>query len=367
MGCQRLPVKSVALLVAWTIVAVACQATNTAPTSSQASTRLTNIGAGLQGRSGLAASVYASGLKNVSAFAFDAAGRLWVATAAYEDDSGDGIFVVAQSGATPLEVVSAVHTPLGLVWLDDTLYVAAEGGVTAYTGFDGAGFKTTRTVLSLPSGVGEVNELAVAPDGRLWLGVSSPCDDCIPTSSGSAAVLSFLPDGSDLTVEASGIRAPVGLAFDSPTGLLYVTMNQRDDLGENTPGDWLATVSSGQNWGFPGCYGQGGTPCAGTPSPVAVLDPHGAVAGVAIIHGELGTGTGHAALVAEWALGKVQLVRLDGVGSGGMASAATSAAVEPFLTGVTSPVAVALGPDDAAYVGDWATGTIYRISGSANS
>jgi glucose/arabinose dehydrogenase len=352
-------VKSVALLLVWAIVAAACQATNAGPMNTETSTGLTDIGAGLQGRSGLAAAVFATGLENVSALAFDSAGRLWVATAGYEDDSGDGIFVVAQSGSTPREVVSGARTPLGLVWLDDTLYVAEQGGVTAYTGFDGATFKTTRTVLSLSADVGEVNELAVAPDGHLWLGVSSPCDDCIPTSSVSAAVLSFLPDGSGLSVEASGIRAPVGLAFDSATGLLYVTMNQRDDLGENTPGDWLATVRSGQNWGFPGCYGQGGTACAGTPSPVAVLDPHGAVAGVAIIDGQLGTGVGHAALVAEWALGKVQLVRLGGVGSGG--------AVEPFLTGVTSPVAVTLGPDDALYVGDWGTGTIYRIAASSGA
>jgi glucose/arabinose dehydrogenase len=62
---------------------------------------------------------------------------------------------------------------------------------------------------------------------------------------------------------------------------------------------------------------------------------------------------GHAALVAEWAFGKVQLVRLD---------AGASSAVEPFLTGVTSPVAVAVGLDSAVYVGDWATGSIYRIA-----
>jgi glucose/arabinose dehydrogenase len=358
-----LGVKLDALLLVWAVVAAACQATNAGPTGSETPTGLTDIGAGLQGRSGLAAAVYATGLKNVSAFAFDSAGRLWVATAAYEDDSGDGIYVVAPSGSTPREVVSDVRTPLGLLWLDNTLFVAGQGGVTAYGGFDGASFRTTRKVLSLPSDVGEVNELAIVPDGRLWLGVSSPCDDCVPTSSVSAAVLSILPDGSGLAVEASGIRAPVGLAFDSATGLLYVTMNQRDDLGENTPGDWLATVSSGQNWGFPGCYGQGGPPCAGTPSPVAVLDPHAAVAGVVIVDGELGTDIGHAALVAEWSLGKVQLVRLDGVSSGGTASAA----VEPFLTGVTSPVAVALGPDDAVYVGDWATGTIYRISAPSSS
>ena len=348
MGRQRLRVRRLAVFLAVVLLASAC-------TSSSAAT-LVDIGSGLQGPAGLAASVYATALPKVAAIAFDPAGRLWAATADYSDSGLDAIYLVAGPGATPLKVVSAVHTPLGLVWLDGTLYVSSQNGVTAYGGFDGVQFATSRTILALPSGVGEINELAVAPDGRLWLGVSAPCDNCVPTSADSAAVLSFLPDGSDLVVEASRMRAPVGLAFDAASGDLYVTMNQRDDLGDKTPGDWLAIVRSGQDWGFPDCYGQGGTVCAGAPSPVAILDAHAAVAGVAIVNGELGSGVGHAALVAEWALGKVQLVRLD---------AGASNAAQPFLTGITSPVAVTLGPDRAVYVGDWASGSIYRAASSS--
>ena len=65
-------------------------------------------------------------------------------------------------------------------------------------------------------------------------------------------------------------------------------MDQRDDFGAATPGDWLGLVGVGQSWGFPGCYGQGGTACVGVPSPVAALDPHAAVSGVAIVTGSLG-------------------------------------------------------------------------------
>jgi glucose/arabinose dehydrogenase len=350
MARQRSRVQRVAIFLAVVLVAFGCRAPSAAA--------LVDIGSGLQGPASLAASVYATTLPKVAAIAFDDAGRLWAATADYNDAGQDAIYLVAEPGATPLEVVSGVHTPLGLLWLDGSLYVSAQSGVTAYGGFDGTRFATSRTILTLPSGVGEVNELALAPDGRIWLGVSAPCDDCEPASSESAAVLSFLPDGSDLVVEASGIRAPVGLAFDAPSGELYVTMNQRDDLGDDTPGDWLGIVRTGQDWGFPECYGQGGAACAGAPTPVAVLDAHAAVAGVAIVDGELGSSVGHAALVAEWAFGKVQLVRLD---------AGAASAVEPFLAGVTSPVAVVLGPDSAVYVGDWATGSIYRIAPSTTS
>ena len=88
-------------------------------------------------------------------------------------------------------------------------------------------------------------------------------------------------------------------------------MNQRDDLGARTPGDWLALVREGQSWGFPGCYGQGGAVCAGVPRPIAVLDKHAAVGGVAIVTGELGASVGTAAIVPEWSPGKVQQVSLD--------------------------------------------------------
>jgi glucose/arabinose dehydrogenase len=41
---------------------------------------LVPIGAGLRGPEGYTASVYATGLKHVSAFALDPRGRLWVST-----------------------------------------------------------------------------------------------------------------------------------------------------------------------------------------------------------------------------------------------------------------------------------------------
>ena len=67
--------------------------------------------------------------------------------------------------------------------------------------------------MTLPDDVGEVNGLVMSPEGRLILGVSAPCDACTPSSQYAAAVISVLPDGTDLRVEASGIRAPVGLAY----------------------------------------------------------------------------------------------------------------------------------------------------------
>ena len=87
-------------------------------------------------------------------------------------------------------------------------------------------------------------------------------------------------------------------------------MNQRNDLGAATPGDWLALVSARARLGVSACYGQAVRPAPGVPKPVAVLDKHAAVSGVAIVTGQLGPTVGTAALVAEWTLGKVQQVAL---------------------------------------------------------
>jgi glucose/arabinose dehydrogenase len=169
-------------------------------------------------------------------------------------------------------------------------------------------------------------------------------------------VVSFEPDGTDLRVEASGIRAPVGLAYFPGTSHLYVSMNQRDKLGKRTPGDWLAVVRRGQQWGFPSCYGQGGTVCRGAATPTAILDRHAAASGVAIVTGQLGTSVGTSALVAEWAKASVLRVRLraDGAGARGKA--------EPFLTGFKSPEPVLMRADSTLLVGDWTTGRVYAVA-----
>ena len=346
-----------ALLVASCSGGAGSSPTGDATPTATTATTLVDIGAGLQGPAGLTAGVYATGLANVSALALDGLGRLWIATAAFEDAGSDAVYLVPSAGATPISVIADLHTPLGLLWIDDELYVSSKERVEAFGGFDGSAFAGRRTVVTLPAGVGENNGLALSPDGRIVLGISSPTNATEPTSRYSAAVVSFRPDGSQLEVVASGIRAPIGLAYVPATGGLLVTMNQRDDLGDATPGDWLAVVSSGQDWGFPDCYGQGGDACSGSPTPLAVLDPHAAVSGLAIATGQLGTAVGTSALVAEWSTGKVLAVDLAGEGTAG-----AEATVTPFLAGLQNPVPLLLDSDGTLFVGDWGTGTIYAVA-----
>ena len=305
--------------------------------------------------------MYATGLKNASAFAFDADGQLWAATASYDDTGTDHVYLITKEGATPIKVLSGLHTPLGLLWYRGSLYVASKGRVDAYRGFDGTKFATHTTILTLPDGVGDSNQIVLTADGHMLMGVSAACDHCVPDTEYSAAIVSFLPDGSDLQVYAKRVRAAIGLTYFPGTSDLFVTMNQRDDLGDATPGDWLAVVHEGDDWGFPSCYGQTGTSCTTVPEATAVLDKHSAVSGVAIVTGQLGAGVGTAALVAEWADGKVQRVALTKSVNG---TATYTGSVHPFLTGLKNPMPVILSPQGAVIVGDWATGIVYAISTS---
>ena len=310
----------------------------------------TSIGAGLRGPSGLTATVYAKGVKHVSALATDAQGRVWVATAAASDKGKDAVYLVSEAGATPQKIVTDVHTPLGLAWIADTLYVSQADSVVALSGFDGTSFASRTTIVSFPEGTGEVNGITVGDDGRLYVGISAPCNSCTPTETYSASIVSFLPDGSDLQVFARDIRAAIGLEFFPGSDDLFVTMNQRDDLGSKTPGDWLALVRQGESWGFPSCYGQDTAKCASTPSPLAELDEHAAVSGVAIVTGQLGSTLG------AWVTGKVQWVRLTA--SNGTYTGTTTA----FLSGFENPVPVMLDSTGALFVGDWTSGKLYRIT-----
>jgi glucose/arabinose dehydrogenase len=318
----------------------------------QPSTGLVSIGAGLHGPEGWRARVYATGLKDASAFAFDHEGRLWVTTSGAADHRADGLYLVAHAGAKPAEVAH-VDGPLGLTWYRDRLYVASIGRVTAFAGLNGTRFSTRKTILRGPVAGASNNAILATSEGRLLMSVSTTCDHCVPRSKWAAAIVSFRPDGSGLRIFARHIRAAYGLARVPGTTAVLATMNQRDDLGSRTPGDWLALVKRGQDWGFPACYGQGGSVCATVPRPVAVLDRHAAAGGVALAHGS--------AFVAEWQTGKVLRIRLKHVD---VNDAATRT---PFLAGLENPLPLIRGPGGAILVGDWTTGVVYAVEPATSS
>jgi glucose/arabinose dehydrogenase len=205
---------AIAALVAALLTAGCSSTERSASTTEPAASAegLVAIGAGIQGPATLKATVYSSGLPTMSAFAFDSQGRLWVAASGATGHAKDGIYLVRHSGASPVKVVGGLQGPLGLTWSGDWLYVASIGHVDAFGGLRGSKFTRRRAILKGPVAGGENNNLIVGPGGRLVMGISASCDHCKPRSRWSATIVSFRTDGSDLRVDARGVRA----AFGSP-------------------------------------------------------------------------------------------------------------------------------------------------------
>jgi glucose/arabinose dehydrogenase len=69
-----------------------------------------------------------------------------------------------------------------------------------------------------------------------------------------ANILVANPDGSDLRVYASGIRNPVGLTVNPHNGEVWTSVNERDELGDNLPPDYITHVQEGGFYGWPWYY-----------------------------------------------------------------------------------------------------------------
>jgi glucose/arabinose dehydrogenase len=69
-----------------------------------------------------------------------------------------------------------------------------------------------------------------------------------------ADVLVATPEGKDVKVYASGIRNCVGEAIHPTTGDLWCSVNERDDLGDNLPPDYITSVKEGGFYGWPWYY-----------------------------------------------------------------------------------------------------------------
>jgi glucose/arabinose dehydrogenase len=55
-------------------------------------------------------------------------------------------------------------------------------------------------------------------------------------------------------IYASGLRNANGMAFEPKTGKLWTVVNERDEIGDNVPPDYLTSVKDGGFYGWPYSY-----------------------------------------------------------------------------------------------------------------
>ena len=112
----------------------------------------------------------------------------------------------------------------------------------------GAGF--------LRSGGHWTRDLVFSPDGKkMYVSVGSRSNDSDDASEANRArIFEFNPDGTDQKVYAWGIRNAVGIAFRPATNELWMSTNERDELGEDLPPDYISSVRPGGFYGWPWFY-----------------------------------------------------------------------------------------------------------------
>ncbi|MGL6251759.1 MAG: PQQ-dependent sugar dehydrogenase, partial [Billgrantia desiderata] len=251
---------------------------------------------------GFSAEIWAHGMPGARMMARGDDGTLFVGTR-----SIGRVYAVRDNGDEREHVIIAegLTQPNGVAFKDGSLYVAAINRIFRYDdiesqladGDDVAEPEELTEAFGLPDDEHHGWKfLAFGPDGRLYIPVGAPCNGCEVDEDTHATIHSFEPDGSDMRVEARGVRNSVGFDFHPETGELWFTDNGQDWLGEHGPQDELNRLSeSGEHFGFPYCHAHGvidpelGSEgaCDGVTMPAALMGGHTAALGMRFYTGDM--------------------------------------------------------------------------------
>ncbi len=274
-------------------------------------------------------------------------------------------------------VLTGLHLPHGLAFHGGYLYVAEEGAVARYAYSTGGILGPRSVITTLPTGGSHLSRtIAFGPNGRMYVSVGSPCNDCTDAAAGTAAIWEFNADGTGGRIIARGIRNAVGLAFHPTTGELWATENGRDFLGDDLPPDEVNIIRDGAHYGWPYCYGfrindpkHPQYDCGTTLPSAQNLQAHSAPLGLAFVPaGRFGTMAGDLIVARHGSWNRTQpvgydVVRIDLEGGAVIGE-------HPFISGwlaadgakLGRPVDAAFGPDGALYISDDKANTIYRVT-----
>lgn len=229
-------------------------------------------------------------------------------------------------------------------------------------------------------------DIAFSLDGkRMFVSVGSHSNvddsDNNPAEYHRADILVATPDGKDLRVFAWGIRNAVGIAVHPQTGDLWASVNERDQLGDNLPPDYITHVREGGFYGWPWYYIGGNQDPRHKGKhpelkdkvivPDVLLEPHNASLEMTFYQGEqfplAYRGDIFAAEHGSWnrqVRTGYEVIRVP------MKDGRATGEYEDFLTGFVSPdgqvwgrpVGVAVGKDGSLFVSDDGSNSIWRVS-----
>ena len=297
------------------------------------------------------------------------------------DADGDGAAEIRET------FLDRLNQPFGMALLGENFYVGNTDGVMAFAYADGRATGPGRRVTTHPPGGHWTRSLLPSPDGTtLYVGVGSLtniADEGMAVEEGRAAIHAIDVASGTSRVFASGLRNPVGLAWEPTTGALWTVVNERDGLGDETPPDYLTSVRDGGFYGWPYCYWdrtvddrvkQDAAKVAVAVTPDYALGGHTASLGLCWMPAGTLPGFGDGMVIGQhgsWNRSRLSGYRVIFVP---FAAGRPSGPPRDILTGFLSPderasygrpVGVALGPDGSLLVADDVGDAIWRVTGAS--
>jgi glucose/arabinose dehydrogenase len=228
-------------------------------------------GAQLHVPAGFRIDQYASGLRDPRFLLAAPDGDIFVSESRADeikvlrDADGDGRPEVMQVFAE-----ADLNDPFGLAFYPpganpQFLYVANTNGVIRFPYRNGdlkarARAEKLNAELSggglLPGGGHWTRDIVFSPDGKkMYVSVGSRSNDSDNAAEADRArIFEFNPDGSGRKIYAWGVRNAVGIAFRPGSEELWMSVNERDDLGDDLVPDYISRVVPGGFYGWPWFY-----------------------------------------------------------------------------------------------------------------
>ncbi|MBK5263776.1 MAG: sorbosone dehydrogenase family protein [Alphaproteobacteria bacterium] len=160
-------------------------------------------------------------------------------------------------------LLKGLNSPYGMALVGDTLYVANTDALMAFPYKEGETQITAkgRKILNLPKQEPNFhwtrNLVASADGSRLYVAIGSASnigEYGLDKEENRAAILEVNPQTGNYRVFASGLRNPVGMAWEPHSGELWTVVNERDMLGSDLVPDYLTRVEFAGFYGWPWNY-----------------------------------------------------------------------------------------------------------------
>jgi glucose/arabinose dehydrogenase len=173
------------------------------------------------------------------------------------DTDGDGMADLR----TPF--IENLNSPFGMALVGEDFYVANTDAVLRFPYATGQQRIEARgvTVVELPAGPRNnhwTRGLIASPDGaKLYATVgsnSNVAEHGMDEEEGRAAIWEIDRGSGQHRIFASGLRNPNGLAWETTSGALWTTVNERDELGDDLVPDYMTSVRDGAFYGWPYSY-----------------------------------------------------------------------------------------------------------------